>query len=263
VGSAFSRGRRRGVSLLYPSPYLTIYLTQQTPPLQANGINAILLFTPVVFKALQLSQNTALLSAAIIGGTLFLGTLVSMGLVDKFGRRPLLIQGGLQMLLALVGIAALLGVASPAWSAGSALLSSGAAAGLLALMAVFVAGFSWSWGPLGWLVPSEIAPLPVRSAAQSVFTLVNFCVAFISTQTYLPLLCRMTYWTYVLFAGCVLAMVAYAVLALPETAGVPIEQMAALWRSHWLWKRVLPPRLCPAGPAGGAGGGGDAIPAGV
>jgi hypothetical protein len=51
--------------------------------LQANGINAMLLFTPAVFSSLQLGQHVSLLSACVIGGTLFLGTIVSMGLVDR------------------------------------------------------------------------------------------------------------------------------------------------------------------------------------
>jgi hypothetical protein len=52
---------------------------------QANGINAILFYTPAVFTSLQLGQHAALLSATVIGGTLFLGTLVSMVLVDRWG----------------------------------------------------------------------------------------------------------------------------------------------------------------------------------
>jgi hypothetical protein len=63
---------------------------------QANGINAILFYTPAVFTSLQLGQHAALLSATLIGGTLFLGTLVSMVLVDRcfLGGEPTAAQPG-------------------------------------------------------------------------------------------------------------------------------------------------------------------------
>jgi hypothetical protein len=92
----------------------------------------------------------------------------------------------------------------------------------------------------GWLIPSEITPLAVRSCGQSLSTLVNFSVAFTATQTFLSLLCALTWKVYLFFATWVFLMVCYAVVALPETRGVPIEQMATLWQQHWLWGRLAP-----------------------
>lgn len=90
----------------------------------------------------------------------------------------------------------------------------------------------------GWLVPSEITPLSVRSCGQSFFTLCNFAVAFAGTQMFMSLLCTMQWRIYLFFAGWVVLMIAYAALALPETKGVPIEQMGQLWQQHWLWGKV-------------------------
>ena len=56
---------------------------------------------------------------------------------------------------------------------------------------VYIAGFAWSWGPLGWLVPSEIFPLEIRSAAQSVNVSVNMICTFIIAQVFLQMLCAM------------------------------------------------------------------------
>jgi hypothetical protein len=59
---------------------------------QACGINAVLFFTPATFNSLGLGPQAALLNAVVVNGTLFLGTFVSLALVDRVGRRPLLLQ---------------------------------------------------------------------------------------------------------------------------------------------------------------------------
>jgi type IV secretory pathway TrbD component len=165
----------------------------------------------------------------------------------RVGRRPLLLQGGVQMLLSLAGVAAVLGTVSRGWAAPGAgagagrpagLMPAGAAGAVLAFMCLFVAGFSWSWGPLGWLIPSEITPLHIRSCGQSLFTAVNFAVAFAGTQMFGSLLCSMAWGIYLFFGVWVALMIVYAAWFLPETKGVPIEQMQQVWDGHWLWRRV-------------------------
>lgn len=96
----------------------------------------------------------------------------------------------------------------------------------------------WRRGPLGWLIPSEILPLECRSAGVSLFTAVNFLVAFLTTQTTLSVMCAIEWGTFVLYACVIVIMVVFAVFCMPETRAVPLEQMAALWRSHWLWRRL-------------------------
>jgi hypothetical protein len=152
------------------------------------------------------------------------------------------VQGGVQMLLCLCGVAAVLGVVSRGWGAapGGALMPSGAAAAVLLFMCLFVAGFSWSWGPLGWLIPSEITPLQIRSCGQSLFTFVNFLVAFLGTQLFATLLCSMTWGIYLFYALWLVLGIAFAVALLPETKGVPIEQMQQVWDGHWVWRRLAP-----------------------
>lgn len=56
---------------------------------------------------------------------------------------------------------------------------------------IYIAGFAWSWGPLGWLVPSEIFPLEIRSAAQSVNVSVNMIFTFFVAQIFLQMLCAL------------------------------------------------------------------------
>ncbi|PNY11407.1 hexose carrier protein hex6-like [Trifolium pratense] len=110
---------------------------------------------------------------------------------------------------------------------------------ILVLICIYVAGFAWSWGPLGWLVPSEIFPLEIRSAAQSIAVAVNFLFTFIVAQTFLSMLCHFKYGTFFFFGGWVVVMTVFVYFLLPETKNVPIEQMDTVWREHLFWKRIV------------------------
>ena len=104
---------------------------------------------------------------------------------------------------------------------------------------IYVMGFAWSWGPLGWLVPSEIYPLEIRSAAQSITVSVNMFFTFIIAQLFLMMLCQMKFWLFIFFSFFVAVMTLFVIFFLPETKGIPIEEMAIVWKSHWFWQRFI------------------------
>ena len=106
---------------------------------------------------------------------------------------------------------------------------------------VYVMGFAWSWGPLGWLVPSEIFPLEVRSAAQSVNVSVNMIFTFIIAQVFTAMLCHMKFGLFNFFAFFVVVMSLFIYKFLPETKGVPIEEMSKVWQNHSYWKKFVKP----------------------
>lgn len=122
-------------------------------------------------------------------------------------------------------------------------LSMGYAELLVTFICIYVAGFAWSWGPLGWLVPSEIFPLEVRSAAQSVNVSVNMVFTFIIAQIFLQMLCSLKFGLFIFFACFVVIMSFFIFFFLPETKGIHIEDMGIVWREHWFWRRFFdPPR---------------------
>ncbi|KAF0903266.1 hypothetical protein E2562_026553 [Oryza meyeriana var. granulata] len=202
---------------------------------QVTGINAIAFYAPVLLRTIGMGESASLLSAVVTGVVGVGATFLSMVAVDRFGRRTLFLVGGAQMLATQVLIGGIMvaklrddGGVSKAW-----------AAALILLIAVYVAGFGWSWGPLGWLVPSEIFPLEVRSAGQSVTVAVSFVFTVFVAQAFLAMLCHMKAGIFFFFAAWLAAMTAFVYLLLPETKGVPIEQVAAVWREHWFWSRVV------------------------
>jgi hypothetical protein len=93
---------------------------------------------------------------------------------------------------------------------------------------------------LGWLVPSEIFPLEIRSAAQSITVSVNMFFTFIVAQLFLTMLCHMKFGLFIFFAFFVLLMTLFVYFFLPETKNIPIEEMTCVWKSHWFWRRFMP-----------------------
>jgi hypothetical protein len=123
---------------------------------------------------------------------------------------------------------------------GNTSLSKGEATAIVVLVCIYVSAFAWSWGPLGWLVPSEIFPLETRSAGQSITVATNMLFTFVIAQAFLTILCHFRYGIFLFFAGWVVIMTIFIYFFLPETKNVPIEEMIYVWRQHWFWKRIVP-----------------------
>ncbi|RVW19579.1 Hexose carrier protein HEX6 [Vitis vinifera] len=167
---------------------------------QVTGINVIAFYAPVLFRAIGLGVSASLLSAVVTG---VVGGILAAELGD---------HGGCEQSVRFSG---------------------------LLLICVYVAGFGWSWGPLGWLVPSEIFPLEIRSAGQSITVAVSFIFTFIVAQTFLSMLCHFKSGIFFFFGGWVVLMTAFVYYLLPETKSIPIEQMDRVWKEHWFWKRIV------------------------
>ncbi|KAK6945072.1 Major facilitator, sugar transporter-like, partial [Dillenia turbinata] len=206
---------------------------------QLTGMNVIMFYAPVLFKTIGFGSSASLFSAVITGGFNCFATLISISLVDKKGRRKLFLAGGTVLLLAQIAISIFIGTkfgvngnpgALPKWYAYT----------VVGLICCFVSAFAWSWGPLGWLVPSEIFPLEIRSAAMSVTVSVNMLFTFIVAQIFLPLMCALRFGMFLFFAVFVGLMTWFIHKYLPETKGVPIEEMALVWKNHKTWGRFMP-----------------------
>ncbi|XP_048324104.1 sugar transport protein 10 [Ziziphus jujuba] len=205
---------------------------------QFTGINVIMFYAPVLFKTLGFGSNASLMSSAITGTVNVFSTVVSIVCVDRFGRRFLFLEGGLQMFICQVLVAVMIGMNFGTSGEGS--LSTSQADILLFLICAYVAAFAWSWGPLGWLIPSEICPLEIRSAAQAINVSVNMLFTFIVAQVFLSMLCHLKFGLFFFFAGFVVLMTVFIFLFMPETKNIPIEEMNKIWKAHWFWGKYIP-----------------------
>ncbi|WCJ29836.1 Sugar transport protein 7 [Euphorbia peplus] len=201
-----------------------------------TGINSILFYAPVLFQSLGFGGNASLYSSALTGAVLCTSTFISIATVDKLGRRFLLITGGIQMIVCQVIVSIVLGVKF----GDNQHLTKGFSVLVVVVICLFVVAFGWSWGPLGWTVPSEIFPLETRSAGQSITVAVNLLFTFIIAQSFLSLLCALKFGIFLFFASWITLMTIFVFFFLPETKGIPIEEMMFMWKKHWFWKKILP-----------------------
>jgi hypothetical protein len=172
----------------------------------------------------------------VTGGVNVVSTVVSIILVDKVGRRKLLLEACVQMLVAQTAVGGIMLVHVRADNEPS----RSWAVAIVVLICVYVSSFAWSWGPLGWLIPSETFPLETRTAGFSFAVSSNMLFTFLIAQAFLSMMCSMRAFIFFFFAVWVVAMATFVLALLPETKGVPIDEMVdRVWRRHWFWKRCF------------------------
>ncbi|KAL0292499.1 UNVERIFIED_CONTAM: Hexose carrier protein HEX6 [Sesamum calycinum] len=200
---------------------------------QVTGINVISFYAPILFMTIGSGVSASLMSTLILGIVATSMTVVSSFLVDKLGRRAVFHVGGITMFITQMMIGVIMGDKLGEHGA----MSKGYNIFIVVLICIYSCGFAFSWGPLGWLVTSEIFPLEIRSAAQSINVGVNFFSSALISQTFLAMLCHLKYASFFFFGAWVALMTAFVYLLLPETKNIPIEKMDTIWRMHNFWKR--------------------------
>jgi len=187
---------------------------------QFCGINAIMYYSTRIFEASGAGKGAAFAASAWVGLINFAFTFVAIGLVDKAGRRPLLLIGTAVQAVAL----GLVGWMFHTQQSGTA---------LLLCIVLFIAAFSMAMGPIGWLYCSEIFPNKVRGRAMSVAAFSIWVSCYVVAQTF-PMLNdspsvgpAKTFWLY----GMVSALSFGFVFAfLRETKGRSLEDIESLWK---------------------------------
>jgi SP family arabinose:H+ symporter-like MFS transporter len=181
---------------------------------QISGVNVIVYYGPTVLKTVGVTINAALLWQILFGTVCSLATLAAILMVDKVGRKPLLLCGiaGVGLMLAASGI--LMGIehVAPIW--------------LVMIFAIFLGCFNLSYGAVCWVIVSEIFPTAIRGRAMSIsiFSLWTGCA--LVTQTFPPLLKHLgpsaTFWLYALSTPVAFLFV---LLFVPETKGRSLEEI--------------------------------------
>ncbi|KZL78095.1 D-xylose-proton symporter (hexose transporter) [Colletotrichum tofieldiae] len=188
---------------------------------QFMGCNAIIYYAPTMFSQLGLSGKTSsLLATGVYGIVNTLSTLPALFLIDKIGRRPLLLCGAAGTCISLVIVGAIIG------GFGDSLQSNKSAgwAGI-AFIYIYDINFSYSFAPIGWVLPSEIFNLGNRSKAMAITTSATWMCNFIIGLVTPDMLETIGFGTYLFFAAfCALAFV-MTYFFVPETRGKSLEEM--------------------------------------
>lgn len=180
---------------------------------QLTGINSIFYYSTTIFANVGVNS---LVTTAITGIINVVATFLALPLIDRVGRVPLLVYGSIGMTVCalIIAIVAMFGT------------SGNYGICIIVFACLYIVNFAFSWGPCGWLVPSEIYPLSVRGKAVSLTTAVNWLGNFAISEATPHLLSAAGVGpTFFLFFGLLLFITIFVFLMLPETKGVTLEKM--------------------------------------
>lgn len=191
----------------------------------STGINAINYFSPTVFKSLGITgTSTGLLTTGIFGIIKTIGALAFiLVLVETVGRRRLLMISSTGGAFAMYYIAAYISIAKPQLHQKSSLDGPGISA--LVFFYVWTIFYSFGWNPLPWVYGAEAFDNTARPVAQIFMAASNWLYNFVISQATPHMFAKMGYGVYLFFASCMVCSVAWIFFLMPETKGIPIEEM--------------------------------------
>ncbi|KAM0256492.1 hypothetical protein ACHAQJ_004903 [Trichoderma viride] len=209
---------------------------------QLSGFNSLMYFSATIFSVMGFESPT--LTSLIVAITNFVFTLVALGLIDRIGRRRILLYSipfmAVGLLLAAGGFSYLSLERAPNNrdnDTTSATESQGGTTGpatvVLVSIMIYVASYALGLGNVPWM-QSELFPLSVRSVGSGVATATNWTANFAVGLTFLPLMDALSpSWTFVLYAA--VCVVGYGLVwrIYPETAGLSLEEATALLDNGW------------------------------
>ncbi|CAG5917520.1 unnamed protein product [Menidia menidia] len=204
---------------------------------QLTGINAIMFYAEDIFQQAHFKESD--LASVIVGLIQVVFTAIAALIMDKAGRKVLLIISGVAMTISTAAFGIYFYLMSKASGSSVSDLQSRAAADAhpelawlaLASMAVFISGFAIGWGPVPWLIMSEVFPVKVRGFASAVVVLTNWSMAFVVTKTFQDMMNVLTSaGTFWLFSSVCLLNVVFTMVFIPETKGKTLEQIEAIFR---------------------------------
>ncbi|GCF09945.1 sugar porter family MFS transporter [Dictyobacter arantiisoli] len=196
---------------------------------QVIGINTVIYYSPTIFEyAGFASASSAILAASIVGVVNVLTTIIAGMLIDRIGRRPLLIGGTACMVLALsaLGIIFKLGAQHAGYL-------------ILIVLLIYIIAFALSLGPVFWLMCAELFPTHLRSTGASIATFANWSANLLISITFLTLINLIgksfTFWLYGLMG--VIAII-FCFTLVPETRRKSLEQIELYWQNGRHWEEI-------------------------
>jgi sugar porter (SP) family MFS transporter len=185
---------------------------------QITGINTVIYYAPTLLQGAGFGNSAALL-ANVVNGAVNVGmTIVAIWLLDKVGRRPLLLTGT-------AGMAVGMAITALSFLGGENLHGALAIVAVLGLL-IYTGSFAIGLGPVFWLLIAEIYPLRIRGAAMSVASMANWAANFVVTISFLTLLSAIGgVGVFFLFGFLTLVALAYFWRKVPETKGRSLQEI--------------------------------------
>lgn len=184
---------------------------------QFVGINVALYYAPRIFESMGAAKDASMLQTIIMGLVNVIFTVVAIMTVDKWGRKPLLITGSIGMAIGMIAISALaffdiIGIAT------------------LVFIIIYTASFMMSWGPICWVLISEIFPNKIRSQAIAIAVAAQWAANFFISSTYPPMMEFSSGGTYLFYGIMSILSAIFVWKMVPETKGKTLEEMENIWK---------------------------------
>jgi len=185
---------------------------------QLSGINAVLYYAPHIFRMAGAGGNSALLQSVAIGGTFVVFTVLALTIIDRFGRKRLMIIGSLGYIISL---------AVTAWAFytyGTEFSQAGGKVVLISIL-VFVASHSFGQGTVIWVFISEVFPNRVRAKGQALRSFTHWFMAAAISWTF-PIIADISGGhTFAFYAICMIGQLIWVIFVMPETKGLSLEEI--------------------------------------
>ena len=186
---------------------------------QLSGINAILYYAPDIFRMAGAGESAALLQSVGIGLVNLIVTMAALTVIDKIGRRKLMLVGSIGYLVSLGSLACIFFVYDGQFSGFSSVL-------VLAGLVVFIAAHAFGQGSVIWVFISEIFPNRIRGRGQSLGSLTHWVFAAVVSYAFPGIAAVLGGgMAFTLFFLCMIGQLIWVLKVMPETRGVPLEEM--------------------------------------
>ncbi len=185
---------------------------------QLSGINAVLYYAPHIFRMAGAGDDSSLLQSVAIGGTLTIFTMAALLIIDRFGRKNLMIVGSLGYIISLSAIAWAF------YSFGKDFTEAGSIVVLISLL-VFIASHAFGQGTVIWVFISEIFPNRVRARGQALGSFTHWFMAAAISWTF-PVIAEISGGhTFAFYALCMVGQLLWVMFIMPETKGISLEDI--------------------------------------
>ena len=184
---------------------------------QFVGINVALYYAPRIFESMGAAKDASMLQTIIMGLVNVIFTVVAIMTVDKWGRKPLLITGSIGMAIGMFAISILafnniIGIST------------------LVFIIIYTASFMMSWGPICWVLISEIFPNKIRGQAVAIAVAAQWAANYLISSTYPPMMEFSSGMTYGFYGAMAILSAIFVWKFVPETKGKTLEQIEKLWK---------------------------------
>ncbi|MCP1451236.1 D-xylose transporter XylE [Priestia megaterium] len=184
---------------------------------QFVGINVALYYAPRIFESMGAAKGSSMLQTIIMGLVNVIFTVIAILTVDRLGRKPLLITGSIGMAIGMFGVA-------------SMAFSNIIGIGTLVFIIIYTASFMMSWGPICWVLISEIFPNKIRGRAVAIAVAAQWAANYFISSTYPVMMEYSGGLTYGFYGLMSVLSALFVWKFVPETKGRTLEQMENMWR---------------------------------